>query len=433
MRLERLDVFGLFGRHDLKLDLTISPLFLVGPNGTGKSTCLTILHCLLTAQWQRLSKLPFDHLECGFAGRKITLDVDDVQSLALFPSLFTPMASRPRSSILPADFEDAKRFIRRSHPIAVDAEKVERLRTRYDDLSFLFNLGLSSEKRSVLFYPTYRRIERDLRDLVDLDEDFGTIDVDQSVKARFDSFGEVIGFGGQDIKRLIDDAAGRIESAARQSLNEQSVKFIDVLNKRETVRSAPLRDKVTDPETISRLIDRINTFAPNTVDTSLLFDNLNLLRRKNVGRITSKEEILVYYISEMLNVMDRFDRLSDPLSQFAEYMSAYLKPTKRAEFNERNFRIEILNDSGGIVNLDSLSSGEKQILSLFSFLMFSDEPRGRTLIIDEPELSLSVTWQKRLVDDLLKTGRPTTFICATHSPFIFENFDLENVMSLGDL
>jgi len=43
------------------------------------------------------------------------------------------------------------------------------------------------------------------------------------------------------------------------------------------------------------------------------------------------------------------------------------------------------------------------------------------VVIDEPELSLSVPWQQRFLPDILKTGRCTGLVAVTHSPFIWEN------------
>jgi predicted ATP-dependent endonuclease of OLD family len=43
------------------------------------------------------------------------------------------------------------------------------------------------------------------------------------------------------------------------------------------------------------------------------------------------------------------------------------------------------------------------------------------LIIDEPELSLSIEWQEMILPDILKSGKCKSLIAATHSPFIFDN------------
>jgi len=67
------------------------------------------------------------------------------------------------------------------------------------------------------------------------------------------------------------------------------------------------------------------------------------------------------------------------------------------------------------IPLDMLSSGEKKIILLFMLALFYE---GTTLIIDEPELSLSLIWQEQLLPDLLENTSIKRIIVATHSPFI---------------
>jgi predicted ATPase len=65
-----------------------------------------------------------------------------------------------------------------------------------------------------------------------------------------------------------------------------------------------------------------------------------------------------------------------------------------------------------------LSSGERQILVLFTFLAFVSDPKG-VFIVDEPELSLHPKWQAEFMDAFLRL-RPegTQLLLATHSPDI---------------
>nr|WP_255356453.1 AAA family ATPase [Cylindrospermopsis sp. CR12] len=68
----------------------------------------------------------------------------------------------------------------------------------------------------------------------------------------------------------------------------------------------------------------------------------------------------------------------------------------------------------------NLSSGEKQIISLFSKIYL--EPHEDFIVLfDEPELSLSIEWQRRLLPDILKSNRCKLLLAVTHSPFIFDN------------
>jgi predicted ATPase len=78
------------------------------------------------------------------------------------------------------------------------------------------------------------------------------------------------------------------------------------------------------------------------------------------------------------------------------------------------------NNQDQRLTLRDLSSGEKQIVSLFSHIYLSGAS-GYYFIIDEPELSLSVPWQEKLIPDILKTGLCKGIVTATHSPFIYHN------------
>ncbi|HXD92844.1 MAG TPA: AAA family ATPase [Bacteroidia bacterium] len=64
-----------------------------------------------------------------------------------------------------------------------------------------------------------------------------------------------------------------------------------------------------------------------------------------------------------------------------------------------------------------LSSGEQQLLILFSYVAFNRD--GRVFIIDEPELSLHIKWQEDFLTQLERiTAKSTQLILATHSPIL---------------
>ena len=66
---------------------------------------------------------------------------------------------------------------------------------------------------------------------------------------------------------------------------------------------------------------------------------------------------------------------------------------------------------------ESLSSGEQNQLVMYYDLIFKTDP-GTLVLIDEPEISLHVVWQRKFLDTILGiigiTG--SDFILATHSP-----------------
>ena len=76
-------------------------------------------------------------------------------------------------------------------------------------------------------------------------------------------------------------------------------------------------------------------------------------------------------------------------------------------------------DAATAVNSDLLSAGEKQMLS---FIAYNALYRNSVILIDEPELSLHVDWQRQLFAILLGQEASNQFIVATHSPFIYSKY-----------
>ena len=78
--------------------------------------------------------------------------------------------------------------------------------------------------------------------------------------------------------------------------------------------------------------------------------------------------------------------------------------------------LAVFSGGGTRLKLNMLSSGEKQLLLLFCNTLIARD-RSAIFIIDEPELSLNVKWQRRLVKALLDCieGSNIQFLLATHS------------------
>ena len=79
-----------------------------------------------------------------------------------------------------------------------------------------------------------------------------------------------------------------------------------------------------------------------------------------------------------------------------------------------------------------LSSGEKQILIiLLTVLVEDDEPY--VLFMDEPEVSLHMEWQKRLIDLCLELNPNVQISLTTHSPAVVMNGWVDSVTEVGDI
>lgn len=85
------------------------------------------------------------------------------------------------------------------------------------------------------------------------------------------------------------------------------------------------------------------------------------------------------------------------------------------------FRLKGMSDSVGRP-ISELSSGEKQIVIMLTYLAFL-AGKDSIFIVDEPELSLHLAWQRKLIESLSKLRPPSSqLILATHSPEIVSHY-----------
>ncbi|MBL8618660.1 MAG: ATP-binding protein [Deltaproteobacteria bacterium] len=90
----------------------------------------------------------------------------------------------------------------------------------------------------------------------------------------------------------------------------------------------------------------------------------------------------------------------------------------------RDQGLVVTGADGFAIPLSALSSGEQHELVMTHALLFDVAPNALVLI-DEPELSLHVLWQRRFIDDLIEISDLVGFdaLVATHSPFIIGAHD----------
>ena len=96
--------------------------------------------------------------------------------------------------------------------------------------------------------------------------------------------------------------------------------------------------------------------------------------------------------------------------------------------------LEIRDTDGAYLSLDKLSSGEQHQLILLFDMLFHTSP-GSLVLIDEPELSLHMTWQELFLPELMEIAALNNldFVVATHSPDIIGRYVQLEVPLTGEL
>ena len=142
---------------------------------------------------------------------------------------------------------------------------------------------------------------------------------------------------------------------------------------------------------------------------------------------------LKIYFDDFFSKYSVLENLIVKLDLFTTIINSSLKFKQIEISREEGFVVKDQSADGKTLSLSKLSSGEKQKLFLFFDLIFNTN-NDLLLLIDEPELSLHVTWQQQFLDDLLKATEINRLqvIIATHSPQIIGSHrDIQ--VDLGEL
>ncbi|EHJ46353.1 putative excinuclease ATPase subunit [Solidesulfovibrio carbinoliphilus subsp. oakridgensis] len=150
----------------------------------------------------------------------------------------------------------------------------------------------------------------------------------------------------------------------------------------------------------------------------------------------STRSVLKVYVEDNVAKLSVFDSLYKKVSIFLEILNekfASKRPpgAKKLIRCNKDSGLVVETDDGKVVELSELSSGEQHEIVLFYDIVFKMD-QHTFLLIDEPELSLHVNWQKKFVPDLLKiiSSNKMRVLLATHSPqIVHDRRDLR--VSLG--
>lgn len=139
-------------------------------------------------------------------------------------------------------------------------------------------------------------------------------------------------------------------------------------------------------------------------------------------------------------VIETIKAVENPISGFIDVCNKYLtkndfsaehrskernntnknRESKKLVLNRENLSIKVYSTyTEKPIQLEYLSSGEKQMISIFSKLFLY--PSNKIILIDEPEISLSINWQSRILVDIVNSDLCSQLISITHSPFVFDN------------
>ena len=148
---------------------------------------------------------------------------------------------------------------------------------------------------------------------------------------------------------------------------------------------------------------------------SVLYNNLMQVVVQN-----EKRESFFNYRMRALNFPEERPRIEKRIDMLFKEINKYFAETgKKIDIDkDSNYLVFHDDDADRPITLAMLSAGEKQLLLILLTVFLMDE-KPAVLLMDEPELSLHIEWQEKLIKTLRKFNKNCQLIITTHSPSIF--------------
>ncbi len=127
---------------------------------------------------------------------------------------------------------------------------------------------------------------------------------------------------------------------------------------------------------------------------------------------------------------DALDELKRPHNRFYEILESLFCETNKKINKEKNTLSFLLNNKEILAN--QLSSGEKQLLIILLTVLLQDL-NPYILFMDEPEVSLHLDWQMKLIQYIRDINPHVQIIIATHSPGIIMEGWADKVVTINEI
>lgn len=417
--MSKFEIKKLFGTVDVEIDFSANAKVIVGENGCGKTTILNIIYYTLCDSEEEFSKLKyydFEEIIVHFPKTKVSIYKDDIIS---WKRDGRPMAIRRLYRFISSDKVDALIENVKNHK---NLEETEEILKRYDISyrrfeEYVAEISTNEENQSsieskrrvirsnisgkILYLPTYRRIEDDL----------GKIEIDPPTRRRL-STNAGINFGMRDVENLLQNTASQILEAYKTGFSEVFVGMIDDVVEKREMKAAALQNK----NGVIKTIERIDNQLLDEAHKKKIMEQISEYKDEDCAN-----QEYNYFLNKLLNVFEKQREAENNLRVFKAKCDKYLF-NKEIYLDERTLRCIPREKNGKKRELDweHLSSGEKQIISLFAKL-YLDKNNKYIILFDEPEISLSIEWQRTYLADIFEMENCKFLLAVTHSPFIFDN------------
>ncbi len=440
MKIDKVIIDKLHNMYDYEVNFNKDVTFLYGANGCGKTTILTIITYIITGELYYLFQYNFQRIQLTCSedislikknenDSQLTFDEMSIKSKLFFLTITNGPTDK---KVLYVSFNGSENILSELNIEREPFKYQSRIRETYFSaykwlyhIKSLFNyIYLPLERYSGL---SQRQEENEYDDYF-----IGSF----STKKRHG-----FNISLNQVEEMIKDKYTKIMT----EINSISEQF---RNSVFEIIFRPYNEKITFRETslIGLSNDKIIEFISDSSETigddfeqnvNAFFKGYQEFKKEKDGHKDPQK--FVYYYVKALEIQNIFDsakeavkireELNYPNRIFIEVVNNFYQDCdvkKTIKFlNNGSLKYTIYNSHEELMDVDIeyLSSGEKQILVFFAHLIYGlNERTNGIYVIDEPELSLHVAWQRKFVKSILEINPSLQLILATHSPEIIGRY-----------
>lgn len=421
-------LFGLFDYH-ITLDTSENITILTGPNGYGKTTILNIIYHFFNQQFSYFQKLNFESISFEFSeNKRMELTKKEKKAIltnntAIFPRVYTDIHinffdSEKKIGTFIYDSE-LRELIANELKNFFSLRQIEEdlwINTRTNEKISLNNfLNLYKEQLPEHFLSLIKKKQSEEKNnpiIIFLNSLNIYLIKEQRLLHKIfgrdkeeDTFLNTIELYAEELKKLIEE---------KQLEAYQITQKLDSSFPKRLIETKTVIDEATFKKRFAKLKNKqskLQQFGITTVEQEIPDYNTESAKVLSVYLNDSEEKLSVY--DDLLTKIDLFVSIISQ-KDFA-FKTLQISSSKGFSFYQ--------NKTLQPLSLTDLSSGEQHEVVLLYELLFKTTP-NTLILIDEPEISLHVIWQKAFIDDLKRIAelKKIRFLVSTHSPQIINNY-----------
>lgn len=442
--IKHLEAKGIYGIFDINVDFHQGVNVLFAKNGKGKTTLLHMIANLLNEEYERFAFIDFDYINLRMSDEsKVELknnrnDEEIILSLngAKVKKISVNKILENRyikNEIIRQIIEQVPKEIPLKFQKIVGYDFISDLKKA--SLSINIETSESSEKKlRAAYFPAFRSMieawastqeeSGKLKEIYDEEKQRRKTDFARQI------FGDFVPLLNYPSVIEIEKELNKEISQAFYQLNQAQKKYLG--NVLPQIFNALSNSKNSKPveEDSNSILEEIKQLS-----NDLKFQMLEDLRTA-VESFQADEQSKEAAVRILITYREALQKISDEQKTYFQNIEKYLAAinsfldSKEIEIIFKNSPILGINFHNGMPTIPgiskALSSGERQILTMI--YAASQMSEQEIVLIDEPEISLHVDWQRKLLEKISQQLGNKQIIACTHSPVVGADYEDEIII-----